>query len=429
VVGIVLGGLGAGAQDSANWSQWRGPTYNGAGSAKNLPDKLDKATALWSTPMPGHSNGTPVIHGDRIFTTASANDSMKLMAICLNKADGKVLWQHEVGDGFVKNSRNNFASPSPVTDGKRVIFLYGNGLLAAFEMDGKPLWKRDLWKEHGKWNMLWLYASSPLLYKNKLYVQAVHRNVAANGLAAAKPGDTLAESYVLGIDPETGKDQFKVARPSDAVAESRESFGTPIPWERPAGTQILIAGGDCMTGHDPETGKEIWRAGGWNPEKIPHWRLVPSPVTWEGIAIACPPKGGKMIAWKEGGQGDVTQTHLAWKALELSTDVCVPLVYQGKLYVLDGDKKTLSCGEPASGTKIWSVPIESRPVLRGSPTAGDGKIYATNEDGDVFCWSAVDGKLLSKVALEAKGTRGSVALVDGMVVVRSADKVWAFGTK
>jgi outer membrane protein assembly factor BamB len=156
---------------------------------------------------------------------------------------------------------------------------------------------------------------------------------------------------------------------------------------------------------------------------------VPAPVTWEGLVVVCPPKREKMLAWREGGQGDVTATHLAWKSDDLTSDVCVPLVYQGKLYVLDGDKKSLTCAEPATGTKIWSVPNESRSVMRGSPTAGDGKIYATNEDGEVFVWSAVDGKLLSKVALEAKGTRGSVALVDGMVVVRSADKVWAFGSK
>jgi len=429
--GLMVGGLAmpVRAEDS-NWAQWRGPTFNGASEAKNLPEKLTKEQALWSTPMAGHSNGTAVVFGDKIFTTASAKDSMKLSAVCLSKSDGKILWQKEIGDGYVKNSKNDFATPSPVTDGKSVIFLFGNGQLVSYDMEGKELWKRDLWKDHGKWNVLWVYGSSPLLYKGKLYVQVLHRNVPANGLTAAKPGDSLSDSYLLALDPANGKDLWKVVRPSDAVAESRESYGTPYPWERPAGTQIVLIGGDCITGHDPENGKEIWRAGGWNPDKIPHHRLVPAPVAWEGLVFVCPPKGGKILAWREGGMGDVMATHLAWKSPELTSDVCVPLIYKGKLYVLDGDKRVLSCVEPTTGAKIWSNVVDTgRVVMRGSPTAGDGKIYVTNEDGDVIVCSAEDGKVLSKVSLEAKGTRSSVTLVDGMVIVRTGDKVWAFGKK
>jgi outer membrane protein assembly factor BamB len=80
------------ARAEENWAQWRGPDFNGSTSAKNLPEKLSKDEQLWSTPMPGHSNGTPIIFGDHIFTTAQQKDG-KLLALCVSKADGKILWK------------------------------------------------------------------------------------------------------------------------------------------------------------------------------------------------------------------------------------------------------------------------------------------------------------------------------------------------
>src|SRR3982751_5113407 len=96
MVGAVLGALVMlPARGEDNWAQWRGPNFNGSSSAKDLPDKLDKQ--LWATPMPGHSNGTPIIFGDHIFTTAQAKAG-GLTALCLSKTDGKILWQKDVSD-------------------------------------------------------------------------------------------------------------------------------------------------------------------------------------------------------------------------------------------------------------------------------------------------------------------------------------------
>jgi len=421
---VALITLGARAEE--NWPQWRGPHFNGSSEAKNLPDQLSKESALWSTPIPGHSNGTPVVFGDRVFVTSY---QPRLFAHCLSKADGKILWEKEISQVSFTSGRNDSATPSPVTDGKVAIFLFGTGDLVAFDMDGQQLWKRNIQEDHGKFSYQWLYGASPLLYNGKLYVQVLHRNVPPGKWRQPSPGEKLNDSYLLAINPQTGKDLWKVVRPTDAHIESQEAYTTPIPWERPARTEILVAGGDCVTGHDPETGKELWRAGGWNPQKADSWRLVASPVTSEGLVFVCPPKGGQIRAFREGGTGDVTESNLAWKGTGLTSDAAVPLVYQGNLYVLDGDKKQLACVDPKTGERKWAGTLDSRPVLRTSPTGADGKIYVMNEAGDVFVCSATEFKVLSKTSLGGDGSRGSIAAVDNQLFIRTGDKVWSFGGK
>jgi outer membrane protein assembly factor BamB len=414
-----------------NWAQWRGPNFNGSTEAKGLPEKIEKKEdALWSTEMPGHSNGTPIVWGDRIFATAQQKDG-KLVAVCLAKRDGKILWQRDISDVSTIKGRNDSATPSPVTDGKLVIFLFGTGDLAAFDLEGKPLWKRNLQKDHGRWNYNWHYGASPLLYHGKLYVPVLHRDVPVNNWSGPKPGDSISDSYLLAVNPETGVDLWKVIRPNEARAESKESYATPIPWERPGRTEVVLVGGDCVTGHDAETGKELWRAGGWNPQKVNSWRLVPSVVTWDGLVFVCPPKGGAVLAFREGGSGDVTESHRVWKGNGLTSDVCVPLVYRDNLYVLDGDKKELSCVDPKTGERKWAGRLDSRnAVLRTSPTGAEGKIYVMNEAGDLFICSATEFKVFSKTSLGGEGgSRGSIVAVDGMIIVRTGDKVWAFGKK
>jgi outer membrane protein assembly factor BamB len=421
VLAVLTFALASGAEE--NWPQWRGPNFNGSSSAKDLPDQVNKDTALWSTPIPGHSNGTPVVYGDKIFITSYAP---RLFTYCLSRTDGKILWQKEISDiSFIRQGKNDSATPSPVTDGQRAIFLFGTGDLVAFDMDGKQLWQRNLQKDHGPWSYQWLYGASPLLYNGKLYVQVLHRDVPAGQWRDLNPGEKPMDSYLLAIDPLTGKDLWKVVRPTEAKVESHEAYSTPIPWKAPSGMQILITGGDCVTGHDPETGKELWRAGDWNPQRLKDRRLVASPVTWKDHVFVCPPKGVLMLAFGDGGK-----QFSDWKNDGLTSDAAVPLVYQDRLYVLNGDKSLLSCVDPATGEKKWEGKLPGRPPFRASPTGADGKIYAMNESGELVVCAADEFKILSQTTLgPGGGSRGSIAAVDGMIIVRTGDKVWAFGGK
>jgi outer membrane protein assembly factor BamB len=427
---IIVLGMAFSAQ-AENWPQWRGPNLNGSTSESNLPDTLDpQRNQVWALDLPGHGASTPIVWNDRIFITSMDRSTRNLVGICVDRATGKILWQREIGIGSQANQMNNLSSPSAITDGRRVFFYFGSGDLAAFTLDGEPIWSRNIQQDHGNFNVQWLYGSSPLLYKDRLYVQVLHRDVP---IGRSRGGaSSPAVSYILSIDPETGKDIWKHVRPTEARAESQEAYSTPIPYEGPDRTEILIVGGDCATGHDPQSGRELWRFGGWNPQFIGHWRLVPSVVVAADLFIICTPKvEGQVIAIRPGGSSDITQTHRAWSTTQTKSDVPVPLYYQGNLYVLDGDfQKGISCLDPKTGQRKWFSPLNSRPVFRASPTGADGKIYCMNEGGEVWVVSAADGKVLSNTSLGTQGTaRGTIVAAQGHIYVRTGERLHAFAAR
>lgn len=422
-----------------NWAQWRGPNQNGSSPEVNLPESLDpEKTLVWKVAMPGHSAGTPVVWEERIFVGSLDRDAQKLLALCVDAKTGKILWQREVGEGGSANRRHNFTGPSPITDGKTVWFYYGTGDLAAFDMQGNALWARNVQKDHGTFNVFWIYSSSPLLYDGKLYVQVLHRDGPAqrrrrgpDGRATPLPVPAgKSDSYLLIIDPASGKDLCKQTRPTTAQAESMEAYTTPIAYEGAGRKEVILVGGDCVTGHDAETGEELWRMGGWNPESAGNWRVVPPPVIVDGKLIFCTPQNqSRTIAINLGGSGDVSHTHKLWENEQAKSDVPAPLVYQGNVYVLDGDwRKGLICLDPNTGQTKWTTPLTSRSPLRTSPTGADGKIYIMNEQGQVWVLSAADGKVLSTTTLETKGlARSSIVAANGRVYARTGSVLYCFG--
>src|SRR6267142_2541461 len=163
--------------------------------------------------------------------------------------------------GMAKGGNADWAGPSAICDGKSVFFYFSTGDLGAFDMEGKPLWSLNMQKEHGPFNYQWIYGSSPLLYRGKLYVQVLHRDIPTDKWRSAEPGEKQAASYLLAKDPATGKDIWRVVRKDDsAKVESKEAYSTPMPYQAGEPAQVVVVGGDCVTGHDFDTGKEIWRA-------------------------------------------------------------------------------------------------------------------------------------------------------------------------
>jgi outer membrane protein assembly factor BamB len=428
---VGLTGLFALPAHPENWSQWRGPAFNGSSPETGLPAQFSKTNNVkWVTTLPGPSAATPVIHGDRVFVSSTDLESKSLRALALDRRTGKVLWNEEVAPGFDQDQQSNFASPSPATDGKVAVFLYGNGQLAAFGVAGKKLWARDLQQDYGPFTYQWTYGASPLLYDGKLFVQVLRRDVPVRGRGRT---DVPNESYLLALEPATGKELWRHVRPSDANMESQEAYSTPTPFSFKGRTELIVVGGDVVTGHALKDGAELWRWGTWNPGRIGHWRLVPSVVTGGGVALVCAPKGSPVYAVKAGGAGRLDDSCIAWKSVgrELSSDVCTPLHYKGRFYVLNGDRKTVSRVEPATGKIEWTGELGTRNKLESSPTGADDKIYFQDFKGQAFVVAAADTfKLLATIPMGDDGDdrlRASIPVSQGNLFIRTARKLYCIG--
>ncbi|MHB8519760.1 MAG: outer membrane protein assembly factor BamB family protein [Limisphaerales bacterium] len=416
-----------------NWAHWRGPFLNGSTTETNLPAQWSRTeNVAWRVDLPGPSAASPIIWDDAVFVSSTDANAKTILALAIDRRSGKVRWQQKINDGMGHNDNSNYASPSPVTDGKLVVFLYGNGDLAAFDFGGKQLWKRNLQTDYGDFAYQWTYGASPTLYQGKLYVQLLERNEPVHGRGRT---DGPIDSFVMAVDPATGKTLWRQVRPSDAVQESHEAYTTPIPFVYQGRQELLIAGGDCVTGHDLETGKELWRWGTWNPNKIEHWRLVPSPVTGDGIILACAPKGDPVYAIKAGGSGMLGDAGLAWKSdqdRKVSSDVPTPLFYLGDFFVLNEGRKGLSRVEPRTGKAKWTVETPGNSRYETSPTGADGKIYFMNFRGQVVVVDAADGKMLNTVDMGDDGDnliRSTVAIAQGELFIRTNRKLYCIGKK
>jgi len=414
LVGIFLGiGILERSASAENWPQWRGPALNGVSNEKDLPVKwTTEENVVWKLAMPGLSGSTPIIWRNHVFLNVADNGNLFLWAV--DKTKGEVLWKKPLGGGDVKMRKQNMSSPSPVTDGRAVYVMTGTGILKGFDFKGTELWSRDIQKEYGEFGLQWGYASSPLLFEDSLYVQVLH------GMK------TDAPSYVMRINKKDGKTVWKVDRPTNAIRESPDSYTTPALLRVGRSTEIVITGGDCATGHDLATGKELWRANGLNPDNNQNYRIVASPIVFNDI-IYTPTRIRPLLAFKVGGRGDITTSHLLWSFAN-GPDVPTP-VTDGKYFYIVNDRGIMWCLDAKTGAEIYGQQRIKPGTYSGSPVLADGKIYVTNEDGlttvvaagpkfEVLAENPLNDYVLS-----------SPAISDGRIYIRTAQNLYAIGTK
>ncbi len=418
---------------AGDWSNWRGPYFNGSTDEKNLPSSWSRTEGItWSVDLPGCSAATPIISGDKVFISGVDAARNMLLAMCFDRKSGKLLWQHDIAEGISRDARSTYAASSPVTDGKIVVFFYASGHLACFDVDGKALWKRNIQDDYGTFAFLWTFASSPVLFDGILYVQVLQRDVSVSGRGRS---DVPNDSYLLAMEPQMGKTLWRQIRPSQAVAESREAFNTPIPCSIDGHRQLLVMGGDALTGHDLKTGAELWRWGTWNPNKIGHWRLVPSPVVSDGIVLVCAPKGSPIYAIRPNGSGVLDDSAIAWVSTdtvkEITADVPTPAFYDGDFFILNDVRKHLSRVEPKTGKVKWTLETPGKAKYEASPLAADGKIYLINHAGEVAIVNAADGEVLQTIVMdEPKGrevVRASISAASGRLFIRTTRQLYCIG--
>jgi outer membrane protein assembly factor BamB len=374
--------------------------------------------------LPGAAGATPVIWDDSIFVNSPA-ENKDLLLICMNRTSGKERWRQIIAKNADREKgRNNMSAPSPVTDGKRVVTLFADGSLAAYDFAGSQLWGRDLSRDYGKFAVMWIYGSSPLLYDGRLFVQVLQRDT-PEGYDHARDDKPTRESFLLCIDPATGTNLWRHIRPTDAMSEAFESYATPLPVATASGAQIVVVGGNYVTGHAISDGSEVWRCAGLNDRGERFWRVVPSPVAVEDLVVACGPKRDPVLGIRTGGKGRVTDSHVAWKRKDITSDCVTPLVYEGKLFVLDGDRQTLARVNPATGDILWQGNLGVREIFRASPTGADGRIYTIGESGTVVILGAGDKfEVLATIPMEEAPVRSSIAVAHGELFIRTARSLY-----
>jgi outer membrane protein assembly factor BamB len=401
------------AARAENWPQWRGPTLNGISGEKSLPTKWSpKENIAWRLDMPAWSGSTPIIWGDTIFLNVADGDNLELWRI--DRRGPKVVWKRSLGGGNVKLRKQNMSSPSPVTDGTNVWVMTGTGVLKAFDFNGNELWGRQIQKEYGKFGLNWGYASSPLLHEDALYVQVLH------GMHTTDP------SYVMRLDKKTGKTVWRVERRTPAVRESPDAYTTPTLAHVGASLELIISGGDWVTGHDLATGKELWRATGMNPENHPFNRVISSPVAFQDIVFA-PTRERPLQAYRAGGRGDVTTSHRLWE-FNNGPDVPTP-VSDGKYFFSVNDRGIAWCLDAKTGEQIWGGQRIKSGTYSASPVLADGKIYITSEDGITTVMAA--GPKFEVLAEDNMDdyTLSSIAVSEGQLFLRTAKALWAIGER
>ena len=407
-----------------NWGQWRGPNQNGVGMAENLPTTWSLTKNLiWKTELPSWSGSTPIVWGDRVFVVSPSPartpeerepGGPEIYILCLAREDGRERWRYKLDEGNRLWRKHNNTSPSPVTDGAHVWVMTGNGVVTCLDVDGKAVWTRDLQKEYGAFGLYWGYASSPILYDSKLIVQVLH------GMHTDDP------SYLVALDANSGKEVWREERATDALRESPDSYTTPALLKRDGETQIVVTGGDCVTGHDPDTGREIWRADGLNPQQRGNYRIVASPVVIDDMIYA-PTRRRPLLALSAGGTGDVSG-NVVWKWEGAGApDVPTPASDGTYFYMVD-DRGLATCLDAKTGAVVWGPERTAQGVVSTSPHVADGKVFLLNENAVTTVLAAgPEFKVLGTNELDGTYTLSSPVSAGSQLFIRTATHLYCIG--
>ena len=397
-----------------NWHQWRGPNNDGISSETDVPINWSQTENVrWRLPLPGEGASTPIVWGDKIFLTCA--DGSALVLMCVNTA-GKELWKRTLGQGnrSKRGDEVNFAAPSPTTDGKHVWAFLGNGDLACYDFDGEQIWQTNLEEQYGKFRLGFIMSMTPLLYKDKLYIQLIHSNA----------------WLVLALDKMTGEEVWKHDRESDATAECEHAYTSPILYRDAEREFLVVHGADYVTAHNLEDGSEIWRCGGLNPQNNYNYsfRLVASPVVTEGLIVVPSAKNGPVLGLDPSGTGNVTNSEWqTWKLQRGTPDVPSPLIHDGLVYLCreNGD---LICLDAKTGEQLYRERTH-RQRHRSSPIYANGYIYLTARDGVVNVVKA--GRNFEIVATNSidETFAASPVIADGTLYLRSYEALYAISQK
>ncbi len=430
-VSSCLGGLFFPTQNASaeNWPQWRGPEHNGVSREKGLPLEWSETEGVaWKCPIPEWGNNTPAIWGDAIFLTSHV-DNQRLVLLKISKKTGRVEWTREVGQGKAGQTKggqtdrghqqfnplHNMASPSPVTDGQLVVVHFGNGDLAAYDFDGKQLWRRNLQEDFGPFTIWWGHANSPVLFED-LVISAVMQDNCAD-LPAFK--DKPSPSYLVAHDKRTGELRWKTLRPTTAQGEPCDSYTTPLLWKHGDKLELLVMGGQILDGYDPATGKRLW-----NLPNLSGSRVITSPVVAGDVAYTTQGMRQALLAVKLGGQGELPRSSVLWQYTGGTPDSPTPVVSNDLLFLVTNNG-IARCLDVKTGKQLWEQRLKGDHYA--SPLAAEGRIYFLSAKGlATVAAAAPKFEKLAENQLDDQ-INASPIVSDGKIFIRGKKTLYCIG--
>ncbi len=413
------------------WPQFRGPRASGVGDGQGAPPVWDVAKGVnvrWKTALPGMSNSSPIVWANRVYVTSAvgtAGDktfrtglygdgtsvedlsvhSYRLFA--LDADTGKVLWEREVHQGAPtvrRHLKSSQANATPVTDGQRIVVLFGTvGVLAAYDLEGKALWKRDVGvldcNDPQAGAAEWGHASSPILHRDLVFVQ----------------GDRRRDSFLAAYRLSDGQEAWRVAR------NEPSTWATPNVLAGPAGDE-LVTNGQTIRAYDPRDGKTLWTLGP-NSEVV-----VATPIVADGMAFitAGYPPVRPVYAVRPGQRGDLSlpegqrsSAAIAWSHARGGTYIPTPLHYRGHLYTVNNNG-ILTCYRADTGEQVYQTRLGAVGAsFAASPVAADGRIFFASETGEVYVLRAgPEYELLATNPMD-EVVMATPAISNGLMVVRT----------
>jgi outer membrane protein assembly factor BamB len=384
-----------------HWPRWRGPDGTGHTTEMKLPVTWDASSVVWKTELKGEGQSSPVVWGERIFLTTAVDGGRQRIVLCVNRGDGKILWEQTAwtGEPEPTHKMNDRASATCATDGERVIAFFGRGGIHCYDFDGKQLWSRDLGLFEGPWGT----AASPVIVDD-----LVIQNCDAEG-----------DAYLIGLDKRTGDTVWKTPR------EKVRGWSTPVLIETAERKELLLNGEIGVNAYDPQTGADLWFC------KVDSGRGETTVTSANGLVIALSGRAGDMVAVRPGGSGVVTGTREAWRTMRRGgRDLPSPIVVGDYLIVVNM-QGIASCYDAISGKELWKERICSN--ISASPIAANGLLYVPSETGETIV--VRPGKTFELVARNSLGNgdnemfRASLAPSDGQIFCRSDRVLYCIGKR
>ncbi len=406
------------AAPAENWPQWRGPDGDGVSHETGFPAEWGPGkNVVWTFPLPAKGSSTPAVWGDHIFLT-SMDKGGDVLLLCIG-TDGKERWQRKLNSSAVRirtpGGEGDGASASPSTDGKHVYVFAGSGDLACFDFAGNEVWRVDTRERYGPFKIMFGLHVTPALYGDRLYLSFLH----ANG------------QWVAALDKATGREVWKVERPSDGRQECEQSYASPVIWHKGADAYLLVHGNDYTTAHRLADGKELWRLGDLNPKSRYNntLRFVASPVATPDLIVSPTAKHGPVVGVRPDASGEIRAGGKGeqWRRPRDTPDVSSPLVYDGVVYLCD-ENGYATAMDGVSGRELYRERIHSA-LYRASPVYADGKVYMVARDGTVTVLRA--GRTFDKLAENRLPDQiaASPSISRGRIYLRGYQALYAIGTE